>query len=155
MTLRATRGCGRRCGPPLPWIRDPKVVQWLLELHPASHKIGAWARLVLRFEAIAREDKNSHDIVCLAAGSTRSYEAEPAYCRLCGGMPAIENHREWLGFDFDSTLGFPGEGPDTWPGQHGPRSVPVDLAIVRQRVVSLSVGRPVISTKARREDVLH
>ena len=90
-------------------------MQWLLELPPVSHKVGAWARLVLRLEVIAREDKTSPDVACLAAGNARSCEAESAYCRLRGGVPMTKHLREWLDFDFDSTLGYPGEGPSTWP----------------------------------------
>ena len=98
---------------PPPWINESRIVQWLLELPPVSHKVGAWTRLVLRLEMIAREDKTYPDIACLAAGNTCSCEAEPAYCRLRGGVPETKSLREWLGFDFDSTLGFPGEGPAT------------------------------------------
>ena len=78
---------------PPPWIDDPKVVQWLLELPPVSHKVGAWTRLVLRLDATKQGDKTFPDPACLVAGSTRSYEAEPAYCRLRGGILATKNLR--------------------------------------------------------------
>ena len=83
---------------PPAWLEDPKVMQWLLELPPVRHTVGAWARFVLRIKSLLEcRDKTPLDIECLAEGAVRASRAEPAYCRLRGNIPATKNIRERLG----------------------------------------------------------